>query len=149
MSGTISCGKLITSEISSSTSTLQIGSFTWPAETPASGTVLKTDGTGSLTFESINVRYALGTSDTSYTVTTNDDIVAITGSLETTINLPDPSTKAIGDLIYIVKEVSGTSIITILPFGTELISGGSSATLSSSYGSVKIYTNGVNWFALY
>ena len=148
MSGTISCGKLITSEISS-TSTLQIGSFTWPSESPASGTVLKTNGTGGLTFESINVRTALQTTDTSYTININDDIVAITGTLETTLTLPDPSTKAVGDLIYIVKEISGTSTITILPFGTELISGDSSAVLSSSYGSVKIYTNGINWFALY
>ena len=148
MTGTISFGKLVTSSISSNT-TLQIGSFTWPTEPPATGTVLKTSGTGSLTFESVNVRSALGTTDTSYTVLINDDIIAITGTLDTTINLPDPSTKAIGDIIYVVKEVAGNSKITILPFGTELISGGSSSELSSSYGSVKIYTNGINWFALY
>ena len=48
-----------------------------------------------------------------------------------------------------VKEVAGSSVITIVPFGTELISGNTTATLTSSYGSMKIYTNGTNWFALY
>lgn len=148
MSGTISCGKIVTTEISS-TSNLQIGLFSWPSATPSPGTVLKTDGSGNLTFESVNVRSVIDSLATTYTITITDDIVAITGTLATTITLPDPTTKNVGDLIYIVKEVAGASIITIIPFGTELISGNSSATLTSSFGSVKIYTNGTNWFALF
>lgn len=148
MSGLISCGSLVTSSIST-TSTLTIGNFEWPTVLPSNGSVLKTNGAGGLTFEPANVRQELLTTDTSYTITATDDIVAVTGTLATTLTLPDPTLKTVGDLIYIVKEVSGLSIITIVPFGTELISGNASATLTASYGSVKLYTNSVNWFALY
>lgn len=148
MSGKISCGTIVTDSISSS-STLQIGNFSWPTSTPESGTVLKTSGNGTLSFEPSNVRTAVDSLATTYSITSTDDIVAITGTLDTTLTLPDPTLKTVGDLIYIVKEVSGASVITVVPFGTELISGNSSATLSASYGSFKLYTNGVNYFALY
>lgn len=149
MSGTISCGSLVTSSIST-TSTLMIGNFEWPTALPTNdGSVLKTSSTGSLTFEPSNVRTEILATDTAYSIGETDDIVAITGTLATTLTLPDPTLKTVGDLIYVVKEVAGLSIITIVPFGTELISGNSSTTLTSSYGSVKIYTNGTNWFALY
>lgn len=148
MSGKISCGTIVTDSISSS-STLQIGNFSWPTGTPNSGTVLKTSGNGTLSFEPSNVRTVVDSLATTYSITSTDDIVAITGTLDTTLTLPDPTLKTVGDLIYIVKEVSGASVITVVPFGTELISGNSSATLSASYGSFKLYTNGVNYFALY
>lgn len=148
MSGTISCGNVVTSSIST-TSTLTIGNFQWPTTLPSVGSVLKTNGVGGLTFEPSNVRTEILNTDTAYTISATDDIVSITGTLATTLTLPDPSLKTVGDLIYIVKEVAGSSVITIVPFGTELISGNTTATLTSSYGSMKIYTNGTNWFALY
>ena len=147
--GSISCGTIITGSISSPSTTLQIGNFSWPTTVPESGTVLKTSGTGSLSFEPSNLRTAIPETDTTYQITSTDDIVAITGTLDTVLTLPDPASKTVGDLIYVVKEVSGSSLITVNPFSTELISGNSSATLSSSYGSFKLYTNGINWFALY
>ena len=143
------CDEIITSKVSSSSNSLKIGTFNWPTAVPASGSVLKTDGSGNLTFETSNVRVAIDPAATTYTISSNDDIIAITGTLDTTLTLPDPSTKTVGDLIYIVKEVDGTSTITVVPFGTELISGGSSTTLTDPYGSFKIYTNGTNWFALF
>ena len=148
MSGTVSCENVVTSSVST-TSTLTIGNFQWPTSLPSSGAVLKTDGTGNLTFEPQNVRVALLPTDTSYAITATDDIIAITGSLATTLTLPDPALKTVGDLIYIVKEVSGVSVITIVSFGAELVSGNASATLTASFGSVKLYTNGTNWFALF
>lgn len=108
----ITCNEIITSKVSSSNSTLQIGSFVWPSTTPASGSVLKTDGAGNLTFEEINIRSVVDPVATTYTIGTSEDIVAITGTLDTTLTLPDPSTKTVGDLIYIVKEVDGFSVIT-------------------------------------
>jgi hypothetical protein len=149
MAGTISCGSIVTNNISGGEATLQIGTFTWPSTTPSTGTVLKTDGSGNLSFESANVRSEIDPTATTYAARISDDIVAVTGTLATTITLPDPSLKPVGDLVYVVKEVAGTSIVTIVPFGTELISGNTSSTLSASYGSVKIYTNGINWFALF
>lgn len=151
MSGTISCNAIVTSSVSNSVGggDLQIGTFTWPSDTPSSGQTLTTDGSGKLSFREKNSRVAVAPTSTAYSVDTTTDIVAITGTLATTLTLPDPSTKAVGDLIYVVKEVSGTSVVTILPFGPELISGNSSTTLVNSFGSVKIYTNGTNWFALF
>ncbi len=152
MSGTITCSSFSTSSISTNdgTGTIQIGPFIWPTTTtPSDGAVLKTDASGNLEFATVNLRTPLGVTDTTYTITTDDDIVAITGTNATTLTLPDPTTKTVGDLIYVVKEVAGSSIITVVPNGSELISGASSVTLTSSYGSMKIYTNGINWFSLF
>lgn len=151
MSGTISCGTVITDAIvpSPASTNLQIGNFNWPSDAPSSGTVLKTAGDGSLTFEPSNIRAVVSAAASTYTIQPTDDIVAITGTLETTLTLPDPTVKTVGDLIYVVKEVSGTSTVTVVPFGTELISGKSTATLTVSFGSFKLYTNGVKYFALF
>ena len=151
MSGTISCSAIVTSSVSTAAgaSDLKIGSFNWPSERPATGQILSTDGSGNLKFSEQNSRVAVDPASTSHSIDSTSDIVAITGTLATTLTLPDPSTKTVGDLIYVVKEVSGTSVVTIVPFGSELISGNSSTTLVNSFGSVKIYTNGTNWFALF
>ncbi len=151
MSGTVSCNAIVTSSVSnaSGASDLQIGSFSWPSDPPSTGQVLSTDGSGNLSFSSQNSRAVVDSASTVYSIDSTSDIVAITGALDTTLTLPDPSTKTVGDLIYVVKEVSGTSVVTIVPFGSELISGNSSTTLVNSFGSVKIYTNGTNWFALF
>lgn len=144
----ITCGQIITNKVSSSSSTLQIGQFTWPTTTPTSGSVLKTDGSGNLSFEETNIRLAIDPIVSTYTITSSNDIVAITGTLDTTLTLPTPSSKVVGDIIYIVKEVDGNSIVTIIPSGTELISGTTSTTLTNPYESIRIYTNGTNWFVL-
>ena len=133
--------------ITSSTGNIQLGSYTFPSETPAENTVLMTDGSGNLRFAPSNTR--TGVTTDSYVITEDDDIVAITIAQNTTLILPDPSTKTIGDIIYIVKEVAGTNQITINPSGSELISGQSSYTFSAEYGATKIYTNGTDWFLLF
>jgi hypothetical protein len=145
----ISCNEVVTSKVSSASSVLQIGTFNWPSTAPTPGSLLKTDGLGNLTFEESNVRSVVDAASAAYTIGPSDDIVAITGTLDTTLTLPDPTTKSVGDLVYIVKEVDGPSVITVVPFGSELISGETSTTLSDPYGSFKIYTNGTNWFALF
>lgn len=145
----VSVNEIVTSKISNSSSALRIGPFNWPNTAPVPGSMLKTDGVGNLTFEESNVRSAIDAASASYTIASSDDIVAITGMLDTTLTLPDPSTKTVGDMIYIVKEVDGPSAITVVPFGSELISGGTSTTLDASYGSFRIYTNGTSWFALF
>jgi len=134
-------------ELSSASGSIKIGSFTWPdLDNVPEGSVLKTDSTGELVFEPSVVRVTVV--GTTYTILPGDDIIAITQQQDTTLTLPDPTTKNTGEIIYIVKEVSGTDTITILPNGTELLSGETSATLSFSFGTLKIYTNGVNWFVL-
>lgn len=143
----ILCEEIVTTKLSTS-GTLQIGIFTWPSGTPPAGSVLKTDGAGNLVFQEINIRTPVDALATTYTIGITEDIVAITGTLNTTLTLPDPSTKTIGETIYIVKEVAGTSVITINPFNTELISGNATYTFSDAYQSVRLYTNGTNWFII-
>lgn len=145
----VSVNEIVTSKISNSSSGLQIGPFNWPNAAPVPGSTLKTDGMGNLTFEETNVRSAVDAASASYAIGPSDDIVAITGTLDTTLTLPDSSTKTVGDMIYIVKEVDGSSVITVVPFESELISGGTSTTLDTPYGSPRTYTNGTNWFALF
>ena len=145
----ITCSAIVTSRVSSATSNIQIGAFTWPSAAPVPGSVLKTDGSGNLTFEASNVRSTIDPVLSSYAIDPSDDIVAVTGTLDTTLTLPDPTTKVTGDMIRIVKEVGGSNTVTVVPFGSELLSGGSSAVLSQPYGSFNIYTNGTDWFALY
>lgn len=134
--------------LTSASGNIQIGTFTWPDSTGiVEGSVLKTDSTGGLVFEPAIVRVAV--TGTTYTISPDDDIVAITQQQATTLTLPNPTTKNVGDIIYIVKEVSGTDVITILPNSSELISGETSVTLSSSYGTLRLYSNGINYFALF
>lgn len=149
MSGKVSCGKVVAGRILPLSKNLQIGNLIWPTESPKCGTVMKTADDGSLVFEPSNVRAVVDPKQTYYGIRPNDDIVAITGSLDTTLKLPDPKTKTVGDLIYIVKEVPGTSTVTVVPYDTELISGKTSAKMFASYGSFKLYTNGTNYFALF
>lgn len=154
MAGTIYMGSInvtsIASEaslsITSSTGNIQLGLYTFPSEAPTENTVLVTDATGNLSFAPRNTR--TGVTATSYTITADDDIVAITVAQGTTLTLPDPSTKTIGDIVYVVKEVAGTDQITISPSGSELISGQASYSFSAEYGTTKIYTNGTDWFLL-
>lgn len=145
----ISCDSIVTSRVSSATSNIQIGSFTWPSSAPVPGSILKTDGFGNLTFEVQNVHTSVDPASSAYAINTSDDIVAVAGTLDTTLTLPDPASKATGNIIHVVKEGGGANTITIQPSGTELVSGGSSAVLSQPYGSCKIYTNGSDWFALF
>lgn len=133
--------------ITSSTGNIQLGSYTFPSAPPADNTVLVTDGSGNLSFSPSNTR--VGVTAATYNATINDDIVAITVAQATTITLPDPTTKVVGDIIYIVKEVAGNDQITINPNGAELISGQATYTFSAEYGATKIYTNGTNWFLLF
>jgi len=145
----ISCDSIVTSKVTSATSNIQIGIFTWPSAAPVAGSVLKTDGTGNLVFEAQNVHATVDPASATYAINASDDIVAVTGNLDTTLTLPDPLSKVTGDIIVVVKEGGGANTITVVPFGTELVSGGSSAVLSQPYSSFKIYTNGTNWFVLY
>lgn len=52
--------------------------------------------------------------------------------------------------IIIVKDESGganTNNITVDTQGSELIDGAASSTISTNYGSVRLYSNGTHWFS--
>jgi len=134
--------------ITSSTGNIQMGGYTFPSSSaPVENAILKSDANGNLSFASSNTRTEVST--LTYNILADDDIVSITVAQDTTLTLPDPSTKTVGDIIYIVKEIAGTNVITINPNGSELISGQSTYTFSTEYGATRIYTNGTNWFLLF
>jgi len=108
---------------------------------------MKTDGNGNLVFENSNTRTEV--SSATYSISPNDDIVAITVQLDVTLTLPDPSQSVVGDILYIVKEVPGLNSVTIVPNSSELISGQNSYSSSIEYSVIQIYTNGTNWFILF
>ena len=155
MSGTVYMGSInvtsIASEsslsITSSTGNIQLGGYTFPSEIPTENTFLVTDGSGNLSFSATNKR--AGVTTATYAISPDDDIVAITVEQDTVVTLPDPSTRTVGDILYIVKEVGGTNTVTINPNSTELISGQTNYTFAVAYGATKIYTNGTNWFLLF
>ena len=133
--------------ITSTSGNIQMGGYTFPSTGPTEDSILKSDGSGNLTFAPTNTRTEVST--ITYSISSDDDIVAITVAQDTTLTLPDPTTKTVGDILYIVKEVAGTNVVTINPNGSELVSGQSTYTFQSEYGATKIYTNGTNWFLLF
>lgn len=133
--------------ISSSTTDVRIGNYTFPAALPSQDSVLVSSETGVLSFVPVNVRAEVASA--TYTISANDSVVAVTVAQGMTLlTLPDPSTKVVGDIIHVRKEVAGTDTVTILPNVAESISGQASYSITSEYGSVSLYTNGTAWFIL-
>jgi len=64
------------------------------------------------------------------------------------LTLPDPSSYP---FFLIVKDISGlarTNRILINPFSTEKIDGDTSIEIRENYGSVKLYSDGTDWFTI-
>ena len=132
--------------ISSSTGNIQLGSHMFPSSSPVDSTTLMTDGNGSLFFRKQNVRTEVSSS--SYNIVSSDDIVGVTGDVAVSLILPDPASRVVGDLLYIVRETDSTEDIVVYPNGVELISGQTSYSMNSAFCSVSLYTNGSNWFVV-
>lgn len=155
MSGTVFMGAITVASIASdsalsitsSTGSIQLGGYRFPDEAPVDGNVLVTDGSGNLSFATSNQRSEV--SAAAYSILPGDNIVAITAQLDVALTLPPPSSKTVGDIIYIVKEVDGSNSVSVNPNGTELLSGQTSFSFSQAYGATRLYTNGTNWFILY
>lgn len=89
------------------------------------------------------------TTNASYQIQLTDFLIAVTDvATVRTITLPKP-TVAGPFKVFIIKDASGsaaTTTITVSPNGTELINGDTTTTISTNYGSIGVYTDGVNWF---
>ncbi len=79
------------------------------------------------------------------TLNDTDYMVLVNNSSTATITLPAAASVARRE--YVIKKIStGGATVVIDPNSTELIDGASTYTISSSYVSVKIKSNGTSWF---
>jgi len=86
-----------------------------------------------------------------YSLVNGDDIlnVTYTSTGPTTITLP--SSQVASGRTIVIKDASGNAganNITINTEGSETIDGSETLTISSDYGSVTIYSDGVNWLII-
>lgn len=86
--------------------------------------------------------------DNDYTASTDDVIIGVdTSGGAVTITLP--SAGAVAGKVYVIHDEggdAGTNAITIATEGSETIDGNSSATINSNYGTLRIYSDGTNFF---
>ncbi len=85
-----------------------------------------------------------------YTATVNDYLIGVdTTGGAVTITLP--SAGAIAGKVFVINDEggnAGTANITIATEGSETIDGSATATISTNYASLKIYSDGTNFFTM-
>lgn len=112
-------------------------------------------GADSAATHNVDIQGSLGlkftsTSSTSYTVLVSDLIVHLTSSSARTVNLPAAAT-AVARKTYIIKDANGnaaTNNITVDGNASETIDGSLTKVINTNYGSIRIYTDGSNWFTI-
>ena len=81
----------------------------------------------------------------------DDFLISVSDTIiSRTVKLPNPSIAGIGKL-YVISDMSGsalTTTITISPFNTELINGDTGTSINTNYGTVRLTTDGTNWFII-
>lgn len=88
------------------------------------------------------------TKTTAYDMSDFDDVIladATSGNIN--IKLPNPA-NSIKKNRDIKKIDSSVNTVTLIPYNTELIDGGSSKVLEAQYQGMTVITNGINWFLL-
>jgi len=88
--------------------------------------------------------------DENYTMLDEDHLIAYaTIAVPRSVYLLDAVGRA--GRVIIVKDETGTAsgnAITIYPYGDGYVDGVTSYAISTDYGGVTMYCNGVNWFAI-
>lgn len=106
---------------------------------------------GSISGVSLNAKLVrTAVSDVDYAALGSDSLIAYTAiSAARVVSLPAAATAGNG-ASYTIKDESGSAgmvnTITIDPNGSETIDGAADAVINTAYGSVRIYSNGTNWF---
>lgn len=89
---------------------------------------------------------------TDLTVAANNDYVGVTSTAAArTITLPAAASYGIGRVLVIKDEsgAAGTNNITAQRAGSDTIDGATSKAISSNYGSLTLYCDGVSkWFTI-
>lgn len=114
----------------------------------SSGEVLKTDGSGNLSWgaDAGSGANTVTTKTTTYTITTNDYLVlADASSAAFTLTLP----TAVGNtgIIFVIKKIDSdfTEVVTIDGDGSETIDGSTTTTLNTLGETLTIISDGTNW----
>ena len=81
----------------------------------------------------------------SATIASTDHICAVTTTSSITLTLPSASTAGAGRE-YIIKSEKSTATISIATSSSQTIDGASSKSISTGYGSLRVYSDGSNWF---
>ena len=86
------------------------------------------------------------TYSSSSTIAATDFIVGSTATSAITLTLPAAATAGAGRVLIIKRENSNTTTITIDGNSSEKVDGAANTTITTAYGSVKLYCDGSNWF---
>ncbi|MFA6299724.1 MAG: hypothetical protein WC642_11185 [Nocardioides sp.] len=87
--------------------------------------------------------------DSTYTVLDNDVIIAVTRSAHGTSAITIPTAGMWAGRVLIFDDAglnANNQTITISTEGSEDIDGGDTATITTAGGSVRLYSDGSNWF---
>jgi hypothetical protein len=97
-----------------------------------------------------NTLQRVGVSDANYTATSSNYLIGFT-SLSTGRTVTLPAASTMNNKTIIVKDESGSAgahNITVEGAGSETIDGAAAKTISTNFGSITMYSNGVNWFVI-
>lgn len=97
-----------------------------------------------------NTIQRVGVNDADYTATSSNYLIGFTSlSAARTVTLPAAGTMT--NKTIIIKDESGsagTYNITVDGAGSEMIDGVSTKVISTNFGSITMYSNGLNWFVI-
>jgi len=123
-----------------------------PVEDGSADQVLKTDGSGNLSFTTVSggataptVTSDSPSGDVTITTTTGiEEIYLLTPSADITVNLPSASTAGSG-YKYLIKNLSSSYILTVDANSTETIDNTETYDINIQYQSLSIVSDGSNW----
>jgi hypothetical protein len=93
------------------------------------------------------IEYYLRSVSADYAFTAYDRILRVDATAAVrAATLPNPTSKASGWWGKVRKTDGGANNVTVLPYGSETIDGGASATLTLASPEIILYTDGTNWF---
>lgn len=122
--------------------------YTLPTSGGTSGFVLKTDGSGTTSWES-RLTYLRAAKTSNYTATTSDEVLTCDASGGSfTITLPAAASSTNKVLKIIRTDQTLANSVTIDGNSSETINGNTTFKLMTQYESVAIICDGSNWFVL-